>query len=141
MAQPETGQRSVTFVGTATTLLRLGPFTLLTDPNFLHRGQRAALGYGLWRRRRTEPALQPPDLPPLEALILSHLHGDHFDGIARRQLRRDTPVVTTGQAARRLGRWGFGACLPLAPWTHTDLLGDGQSLRITSVPGRHGPGP
>jgi hypothetical protein len=37
----------VTFIGTATTLLRLGPFTLLTDPNFLHRGQHAKLGYGL----------------------------------------------------------------------------------------------
>jgi hypothetical protein len=31
----------LTFIGTATTLLRLGDFTLLTDPNFLHRGQRA----------------------------------------------------------------------------------------------------
>ena len=31
---------SLTFVGTATTVLRLGPFTLLTDPNFIRRGQR-----------------------------------------------------------------------------------------------------
>ena len=29
---------SLTFVGTATTVLRLGGFTILTDPNFLHRG-------------------------------------------------------------------------------------------------------
>jgi len=28
---------SLTFIGTATTLIRLGGFTLLTDPNFLHR--------------------------------------------------------------------------------------------------------
>jgi hypothetical protein len=39
---------SVTFVGTAITLLRLDAFTVLTDPNFLHRGQRAYLGKGLW---------------------------------------------------------------------------------------------
>ncbi len=31
---------TLTFGGNATTLLRLGPFTLLTDPNFLRRGQR-----------------------------------------------------------------------------------------------------
>jgi hypothetical protein len=37
---------SLTFVGTATTLIRLGRFTLLTDPDFLHRGQRAYLGRG-----------------------------------------------------------------------------------------------
>jgi hypothetical protein len=30
--------------GTATTIVRLGSFTVLTDPNFLHRGQRAYLG-------------------------------------------------------------------------------------------------
>ena len=47
---------SLTFVGTATTVLRLGPFTLLTDPNFVRRGQRVHLGYGLYSRRRTEPA-------------------------------------------------------------------------------------
>jgi len=38
---------SLTFIGTATTVLRLGDFTLLTDPNFLHKGQRVYLGYGL----------------------------------------------------------------------------------------------
>jgi L-ascorbate metabolism protein UlaG (beta-lactamase superfamily) len=26
------------FIGTATTLIELGSFTILTDPNFLHRG-------------------------------------------------------------------------------------------------------
>lgn len=60
------------FVGTATTVLRLGPFTLLTDPNFLHRGQRAYLGKGLFSKRVTEPSLQPADLPPLDVVLLSH---------------------------------------------------------------------
>ena len=27
---------SLTFIGTATTLIRLGSFTVLTDPSFLH---------------------------------------------------------------------------------------------------------
>lgn len=27
------------FIGNATVLLRYGPLTLLTDPNFLHRGE------------------------------------------------------------------------------------------------------
>ena len=47
---------TLTFVGTATTLLRLGPFTDLTDPNFLRKGQLAYLGKGLVSRRRTSPA-------------------------------------------------------------------------------------
>src|SRR5829696_8922993 len=111
--------KTLTFIGNATTLLRWGPFTVLTDPNFLHRGQRAYLGHGLWSRRRTEPATQPDQLPELDAVFLSHLHGDHFDRIARRNLPRDLPVLTTGQAALRLRRWGFAAAVPLAPWRST----------------------
>ena len=44
---------SLTWIGTATVLLRHGGFTLLTDPNFLHRGQLAYLGKGLVSRRLT----------------------------------------------------------------------------------------
>lgn len=51
---------------TATTLLRFGAFTVLTDPNFLHRGQRAYLGKGLFSKRLTEPSLQPSPLSDFE---------------------------------------------------------------------------
>ncbi len=101
------GVDTLTFVGTATSILRLGTFTLLTDPNFLHQGQRAYLGKGLWSRRLSEPALAPSDLPSLDAVILSHLHGDHFDRVARAELARSQPILTTQHAARTLGRWGF----------------------------------
>src|SRR5215208_5701630 len=97
----------ITFIGTATTIVRLGSFTVLTDPNFLHRGQRAYLGRGLWSRRRTEPAMPIEALPALDLVVLSHLHGDHFDRVARAGLDRGVPIATTPHAARRLGRWGF----------------------------------
>ncbi len=57
--RPEWGRGSVYFVGTATVILRYAGFTILTDPNFLHRGQRAYVGMGLTTRRLTEPALSP----------------------------------------------------------------------------------
>ena len=131
---------TLTFGGNATALLRLGPFTLLTDPNFLHRGQRAYLGYGLFTKRLTEPALQPTQLPALDAVLLSHLHGDHWDRIATRSLPRDTPVVTTPAAARELARKGFGATSDLTPWQTHEFTRGTSTLRITSVPGVHGPG-
>ncbi|MDQ1634287.1 MAG: hypothetical protein QOJ32_1096, partial [Frankiaceae bacterium] len=90
------------FIGTATTVLRLGAFTLLTDPNFLHRGERAYLGRGLVSKRLTEPAMGIADLPPLDAVLLSHLHGDHWDRRARAGLDRQLPILTTRHAARRL---------------------------------------
>ena len=134
-----TPSASLEFVGTATTVLRLGPFTLLTDPNFLHRGQRAYLGKGLVSRRRTEPSLQPSQLPPLDAIVLSHLHGDHFDRIARRELDRSTPVLTTPPAGRRLRRWGFGEAAGLETWQSETLVSGDARLTITSTPGDHAP--
>jgi L-ascorbate metabolism protein UlaG (beta-lactamase superfamily) len=135
--QPTTSR--LTFGGTATTLLRLGPFTLLTDPNFLHRGQRAYLGRGLWSRRLTEPAILPEALPELDGVVLSHLHGDHFDRVARRELDKALPVFTTPSAAQRLGKWGFAEAQGLRTWEQVELDRDGWSLRIVSVPGEHGP--
>jgi len=129
---------SLTFVGTATTVLRLGGFTLLTDPNFVRRGQRVHLGYGLTSKRRTDPALGVADLPELDAVLLSHLHGDHFDRIAKRDLPREPPVLTTTHAARRLDRWGFHP-VGLDTWQHHELRRGAEVLRVTSVPGRHGP--
>lgn len=130
---------SLSFVGNATCVLRLGSFTLLTDPNFLHRGQRAYLGKGLWSRRLREPALQPADLPTLDLVLLSHLHGDHFDRIARHELTRSAPVVTTPQAARKLAGWGFETDA-LENWqVHEQVKGD-ERLTVESLPAIHARG-
>ena len=137
--RPPEGSASVYFVGNATLLIRYGPLTLLTDPNFLHRGERAYLGKGLVSRRRTEPALRADELPPeLDTVVLSHLHGDHFDRRARRALDRSTPIVTTPHASRRLqGAHGFHRAVGLRSWQEQTLVKDGTAVRITSVPGRH----
>ncbi|MCW2818059.1 MAG: hypothetical protein JWR42_846 [Marmoricola sp.] len=132
-------EHTLTFVGTATTLLRLGTFTLLTDPNFLHRGQRAYLGKGLWSKRLTDPALEIADLPPLDAVLLSHLHGDHFDRVARRELARDQPVLTTPQAARTLSRQGFET-VGLPTWGRETLERDGERLSVEALPAVHARG-
>src|SRR4051794_18147395 len=131
---------SLEFIGTATSLLRLGPFTLLTDPNFLHRGQFAYLGYGLASRRRTEPALAIDELPPVDAVVLSHMHGDHWDRAAKKGLTKDLRVLTTPKAARALRRQGFTAGEGLATWDTASLHKDGASLRLTALPGRHARG-
>jgi L-ascorbate metabolism protein UlaG (beta-lactamase superfamily) len=133
------GAAEIHFVGNATLLLRYGPFTLLTDPNYLHRGQFAHLGYGLLSRRLTDPLPPPGGLPRApDAVVLSHLHGDHWDRIAQRSLDRGVPVVTTPHASRRLqGLYGFHRATGLASWQSHDLLKDGTAVRVTSVPGIH----
>jgi L-ascorbate metabolism protein UlaG (beta-lactamase superfamily) len=136
----DTSADSLQFIGNATTLLRFGGMTALTDPNFLHAGQRASLGYGLSSRRLRDPALPIEALPPLDAVLLSHLHGDHFDRVARDRLTRDAPILTTPQAARPLSAWGFQA-QGLRPWEQVALSRGSVAMTVTAVPGRHGPGP
>jgi L-ascorbate metabolism protein UlaG (beta-lactamase superfamily) len=106
---PDFGNGSVFFVGTATVLLRYAGFTILTDPNFLHRGDHVHLGYGLVSRRQTNPAVEIEDLPPLDFVLLSHMHGDHFDRVAERKLNKATPIVSTRHAVAYLRRKGFTA--------------------------------
>ncbi|WP_229072367.1 MBL fold metallo-hydrolase [Actinoplanes sp. DH11] len=135
-----TPHASVTFVGNATTLLRLGAFTVLTDPAFSPAGSRTYLGYGAWTRRLKSPAMGYADLPSPDLMLLSHLHGDHFDRTARKVIPSDLPIVTTVQAQRRLRRKSFDAVRGLPTWEADEWRRDGQLLRITSLPGRHGPG-
>jgi L-ascorbate metabolism protein UlaG (beta-lactamase superfamily) len=131
----------ITFIGNATMLISAGELTLLTDPNFLHRGQHAYLGYGLVSKRRHDPALQIDELPLLDAIVLSHMHGDHWDRVAQKGLDRGIPVVTTPHAAKRLRRRGFAHALGLSTWqTHAISKGD-ITLTMTSLPGRHAPVP
>jgi L-ascorbate metabolism protein UlaG (beta-lactamase superfamily) len=130
---------SLRFVGTATTLIRLGSFSLLTDPNFLHKGQRAYLGKGLWSRRLTNPGMRPADLPALDLVVLSHLHGDHFDRVAKAELSRAQPVVTTPAAADRLRRWGFEA-RGLDTWSAETFTRGNETLTVQSLPGVHARG-
>ena len=131
----------LTFVGTATVVLKLGPFTVLTDPNFLHAGDHAHLGYGLRSRRLTEPALQPGDLPPLDLVVLSHHHGDHFDEVAARSLDRDLPIVTEPGSARKLRRQGFRRAIALQTWQDQEVVRGRHTLRITATPAKHAPRP
>ncbi|WP_084267166.1 MBL fold metallo-hydrolase [Azohydromonas lata] len=130
---------SVQFIGTATVVLRVGPFTLLTDPNFLHKGEHAHLGYGIHSPRLTDPAMDVEQLPPLDAVLLSHYHGDHFDEVAERRLDKLLPVISTPHAVRQLAERGSRSLHGLATWQAIELEKGAARLRITAMPARHGP--
>jgi L-ascorbate metabolism protein UlaG (beta-lactamase superfamily) len=131
---------SVEFVGTATVLIRYAGLTILTDPNFLHRGDHVHLGYGMTAPRLTEPAFDIAQLPPVDLVVLSHLHGDHFDQIVEQRLDHRLPIVTTPEAARALRRKRFTAARGLRTWQSL-LVSKGETrLTITSVPAQHAPG-
>jgi L-ascorbate metabolism protein UlaG (beta-lactamase superfamily) len=138
---PDFGRGSVFFVGTATVVIRYAGFTILTDPNFLHAGDHVHLGYGLTSKRLTNPAVEIEDLPPLDFVLLSHLHGDHFDRVAERRLNKATPIISTRHATRYLDKVGFTRTYTLKTWEPVDIEKGRANLRLTAMPGTHGPGP
>jgi L-ascorbate metabolism protein UlaG (beta-lactamase superfamily) len=136
---PGSEQGTVQFIGTATTLIRYGGLTILTDPNFLHRGERAHIGYGMHATRLTDPAIEFENLPPFDFVVLSHLHGDHFDKFVQEKLAKSTPILTTASAARSLRRRGFTRLYGMRTWDAVDVRKGPSSVRITAMPGTHGP--
>jgi L-ascorbate metabolism protein UlaG (beta-lactamase superfamily) len=132
---------SVFFVGTATVILRSGGFTILTDPNFLHAGDHVHLGYGMTSERLTDPAIDLEALPHIDFCVLSHYHGDHFDQIVEERLQKDLPIITTEHAAGELRDKGFTGAQALETWDSVLVTKGDSRVRITSMPGQHGPGP
>ena len=142
---PETGTDAgadeITFIGTATTLIKVAGFTILTDPNFLHRGDRAYVGMGLSTKRLTEPAMSIEQLPPIDFVVLSHHHEDHFDRLVARNLDHGLPIVTEPPAARKLRSQGFRSPIALSTWQSQVFMRGSVEVRVTSVPGKHAPRP
>lgn len=127
---------SVRFIGTATTLIRFGGFTVLTDPNFLHAGDHAHFGYAMTSPRLTNPAMDIGQLPPLDLCVLSHMHVDHWDDVAREQLPKSLLIVTTPEARDTLREQGFGEAIGLRRWEALDVRRGSQRLKVTAMPGR-----
>ncbi|SPM37341.1 L-ascorbate metabolism protein UlaG, beta-lactamase superfamily [Mycobacterium rhizamassiliense] len=127
----------VYFIGNATTLIRFGGLTILTDPAFLHKGEHVFLGHGIWARREVEPACQIADLPPIDLVVLSHYHGDHFDDVAAQELDKNLPIVSTGDAVEKLGALGFRRGYPLDTWESLEVRKGDATVMITAMPGKH----
>lgn len=129
---------SLQFIGNATVLIQCAGFNVLTDPNFIHKGEKLHLGYGVATERLTEPGVQFEDLPPIDLVVLSHLHADHFDPFVEERLDRSIPIFTTPEAAAELQRKGFEATHGLATWEEAVVHKGPARLKITATPGQHG---
>ena len=138
---------SVFFIGNATVLIKYAGFTILTDPTFIHMHEKVPLGYGLDTTRLTNPAMEVNQLPPLDLVLLSHFHGDHFDQVAIHELDKSLPIVTNSHAVDELSIRGFTNTKKLDTWENITFTkkdnedNNDVELQITAMPGRHGPFP
>lgn len=116
----------VTWVGHATYVVQIGGLTVLTDPVW----SRKIPGV---RQRLTPPGVAWSDLPPVDAVVISHNHYDHLDAPTVRRLPRDTAVLVPANLAAWFTRRGFTNVVEL-DWWESAHVGD---VRFDFVPARH----
>ncbi|MFC7342684.1 MBL fold metallo-hydrolase [Saccharopolyspora griseoalba] len=119
-------ETALTWVGHATYLLRAGGATVLTDPVWSGRIPGVP-------RRLTPPGVAFEELPPVDAVVISHNHYDHLDAPTIKRLPRGTPVLVPAGLGRWFRRRGFAEVVELDWWQSVEVAG----LTFDFVPAQH----
>jgi L-ascorbate metabolism protein UlaG (beta-lactamase superfamily) len=96
----------VTYIGHATLLIEIGKQRLLTDPNFDD-------SLGRFLPRVSQPGIALEDLPPLDAILITHAHADHLSFRSLDLLPRHVPVFAPPAVATWLIRLGYSQTRPV----------------------------
>jgi L-ascorbate metabolism protein UlaG (beta-lactamase superfamily) len=130
------GSVSVTYIGTATALLQIDNVTFLTDPVFSPSGTEWVLPI-VTLKTSIDPAIKPENLPPIDAVLLSHEdHPDNLDEVGRKVLE-GKKVLTTKDGAANIG--DKAVVTGLNPGDKTTLVAGGKTFEIIATPAEHAP--
>lgn len=124
---------SVFRLGHSTMLIKLGGLFYLTDPVF---SERASPVQWAGPARFHKPPISIDELPPIEAVILSHDHYDHLDHAAVLALAKKTrSFVTPLGVGERLIGWGIAAAqVRQLDWWQTTQVG---AVKLVATPAQH----
>lgn len=114
----------ITFVGHATVLIELAGTRLVTDPVLRDR---------ILHIRRTSASPESDLTAGIDAVLISHLHHDHFDAASLRRFPGRPKIVIPRGAAGALRRRRFGNLAEIAPG---ERIGVG-ALAVTATPAAH----
>jgi len=129
---------AITFIGHSSFLLQTAGRAVLIDPVFATRL--------VVLRRQRHPGLRVRDLPPIDAVLLTHAHMDHLNRPSLRAITREmrhrklpAPVAIVPNDVEDLVRdLGFAQVRSLRWWESTELASaNAAPLRITATPARH----
>ena len=118
---------TVTWIGHATSLVQANGLNVLVDPIFSERASPVQI-FG--PKRAQPPSVTMPDLPHIDAVLISHNHYDHLDRASVAQL--DDKAKTAGKTTLfivplGLKAWfnniGIDSVVELDWWEHHKLQG------------------
>ena len=119
------GRVRVTWVNHSTLLVQMGGVNILTDPIWSERCSPVSF---TGPKRHRPPGLRFEDLPPIDAVLVSHNHYDHLDLPTLRRLRGSRVFTPLGNAAV------IGEATDLDWWQEARLS---DRVKVTLVPAQH----
>lgn len=124
----------VTMVGHATLLIQAAGRNILTDPVWSDRASPVAFA---GPRRVTAPGIAFADLPPIDAVLISHNHYDHLDLATLRRLKAThDPLIVMPLGNDAIVRAAVpGARIAVADWH--DRVAIGADLATTLTRANH----
>jgi L-ascorbate metabolism protein UlaG (beta-lactamase superfamily) len=127
------GTLRVTFVNHSTVLVQMDGLNFLTDPVWSARVSPLSF---VGPRRHRRPGLRFEDLPPIDAVLVSHNHYDHMDLPTLRRLAfaHHSPIFVALGNAKFLDKHGVPRARDLDWWDSMTLS---PGITLTAVPARH----
>jgi L-ascorbate metabolism protein UlaG (beta-lactamase superfamily) len=116
---------TVSWVGHATVLINFYGTTILTDPVLVKRLAPPYLGgqLNLGIRRITECPYKFEDLPPIDLVLLSHAHHDHWDIASLKFFDESTDAIISRETRDLIPKGHFGEVTEL-DWGESKRIGE-----------------
>ena len=122
----EDARLALLWIGHSTVLLQLDDKFVLTDPNLTPTA-------GMFSKRIVEPGIDPANLPPLDVVLVSHMHVDHLSYGSLDLLEEKTKELLVPEGGLvYIPNYGFETD-ELKTWEKWERGG----LRVTAVPVVH----
>ena len=138
---------NIFWLGGPSMLVEFNGFQILTDP-MLGEGPRAfqmadpnemfdlERGPKVRYYRRLTP-LPDIDLKPIDLILLSHAHEDHFDQAAQAKLSKSLPFILPQDDVGKVQSYGFNRLIPLNAGETKTYTENSSSIQITAIPADH----
>lgn len=132
-APPATGLR-ITLIGHSSLLIEIDGKRILTDPVW---SDRVSFSPYFGPKRFYPPPFRLEDLPPLDAIIVSHDHYDHLDKETIKFFAdKHIPFITPLGVCRHLEKWGIEPNFTSeVDWGDSVMIG--HDINVIATPSRH----